>query len=87
MGLLSNRGPPSWHPASQFTPAVAKAAKNAAEYCQSQGIDISRLALLFSIGLRDCSTCLVSTASKANLQKNLDVVRLPLTASEQRVSS
>jgi hypothetical protein len=31
MGLLSNRGPPPWHPA---TPEIKNACKQAAEYCQ-----------------------------------------------------
>lgn len=31
MGLLSNRGPPPWHPASQ---GIRSACKQAAEYCQ-----------------------------------------------------
>ncbi len=31
MGLLSNRGPPPWHPATQ---EIKNACKQAAEYCQ-----------------------------------------------------
>ena len=31
MGLLSNRGPPPWHPATQ---EIRNACKQAAEYCQ-----------------------------------------------------
>ena len=31
MGLLSNRGPPSWHPA---TDDIKAACKEAADYCQ-----------------------------------------------------
>jgi L-galactose dehydrogenase len=46
MGLLTTQGPPSWHPA----PAELKAAcKSAAEVCDSHGVDISTLALLFAL--------------------------------------
>ena len=31
MGLLTNRGPPAWHPATQ---EIREACKQAAEYCE-----------------------------------------------------
>lgn len=47
MGLLTHRGPPSWHPA---TAEIKAACKAAAEYCESQGVDIGTLAIAFTLG-------------------------------------
>lgn len=85
MGLLTSRGPPDWHPAVLYAPTVVEACKQASQYCESKGVDISRLALHFSLGLEDCSTCLGSTASAKNAQRNLDVLANPLTKTESTV--
>ncbi|CAB3999802.1 L-galactose dehydrogenase-like [Paramuricea clavata] len=81
MGLLSNRGPPPWHPASQ---GIRSACKQAAEYCQSQDIDISKLAMKFSLGVEEVATTLVSTASLSNLRKNIEAVTEGLTDVEKQ---
>lgn len=80
MGLLSNRGPPSWHPASL---EIRNASKQASEYCQSQDVDISKLAMHFSLGIEDVATTLVSTASMENLKKNVAAVSEELTDAEK----
>ncbi|GFO07762.1 L-galactose dehydrogenase-like protein [Plakobranchus ocellatus] len=82
MGLLSARGPPAWHPATRHIKDVCK---QAAEYCQSQGVDISRLGLRFTLEEEEIPTTLVSTASHANLLKNLQSVYTPLDANETQV--
>lgn len=46
MGLLTNRGPRDWHPAS---PQLKEACRQAVEICEEEGLDISRLALLFAL--------------------------------------
>jgi hypothetical protein len=46
MGLLTQRGPPTWHPAP---PEVQEACSKAAAYAGSQGVDISKLALQYSV--------------------------------------
>jgi len=72
MGLLSNRGPPSWHPAQAN---IKEACAAAAAFCREQDIDISALAMWYGLHSRkDIPTTLVSTASMANLQKNIDSV-------------
>ena len=58
MGLLTNRGPPMWHPAHQDIKDICR---QAAEYCQKSEIDISRLALDYSIN-QPVPTTLFSTA-------------------------
>lgn len=47
MGLLSNRGPPGWHPAHNFQKEACAAA---AAHCKSQGVDISSKFTILSPG-------------------------------------
>ncbi|XP_033103153.1 L-galactose dehydrogenase-like isoform X2 [Anneissia japonica] len=82
MGLLTNRGPPSWHPA---TDDIRKACQGAAVYCQSKGVDISKLALYFSLQFQQVATTLCSTASLDILQKNLSSIREPLNPLEFQI--
>ncbi|XP_076460782.1 uncharacterized protein LOC143293596 [Babylonia areolata] len=82
MGLLSDRGPPAWHVA---TPDIKQVCADAASYCKSKGVDISRLAMEFTLSQKDIPTTLVSTASLKNLQKNIDSVHTPLTSEEKAV--
>ena len=49
---------------------------------KEQGVDISKLALHFTLGIKEVPTTLVSTASIENLQNNLDVVDQKLTDAE-----
>ena len=46
MGLLTNRGPPEWHPASS---ELKEACARAAKICQTHNVDVSTLALLFAM--------------------------------------
>ena len=46
LSLLTDRGPPSWHPAR---PEDKNACREAALYCQRHGHDISKLALQYSL--------------------------------------
>ncbi|KAK7499394.1 hypothetical protein BaRGS_00009369 [Batillaria attramentaria] len=82
MGLLSDRGPPAWHPAHRD---IKDACAAAAKFCQSRGVDISRLAMEFTLSQADIPTTLVSTASLKNLNKNIESVYKPLTAEEKAV--
>ena len=45
MGLLTNKSPPDWHPASS---SLKDACAKAAAICRSKGVDISSLAVLVS---------------------------------------
>ncbi|XP_077978962.1 uncharacterized protein LOC144434386 [Glandiceps talaboti] len=80
MGLLSNRGPPSWHPA---TVEIRNVCKEAVEYCQTKGVDISKLAMHFTLNQEGVPTTLVSTASMKNLQVNLKSVHEVLSTIEK----
>ena len=50
MGLLCNTGPPVWHPAGD---EIRTACRNAVEYCNSKGIDITKLAIHHSISFEE----------------------------------
>jgi L-galactose dehydrogenase len=71
MGLLTNQGPPAWHPAPD---AIKAACAQAAAYCLSKGADISTLALQFSLANTDIATTLVSMPSAELVAKNVDAL-------------
>jgi aryl-alcohol dehydrogenase-like predicted oxidoreductase len=75
MGLLSNREPPDWHPASV---ALKAACAKAAAFCREQGVDIVQLAIQFSLSQPDIATTLVGTASPENIEKNVEWAESPL---------
>eukprot|EP01052_Picozoa_sp_SAG31_P034647 SAG31_NODE_4079_length_3608_cov_2.597436_1_plen_337_part_00 len=70
MGLLSNRGPPKWHPA---TPEIKDICAKAAAECQAKGVDIAKLALHFSLAEPSIPTTLVSTANLGRMKENIQV--------------
>lgn len=75
MGLLTHRDPPKWHPAPQ---AVKDACRNAAEYCQARGVNITQLAIQFAIANPDIPTTLVSTADPSKVEQNLRWIEEPI---------
>lgn len=75
MRLLSDDGPPDWHPA----PAEVRAkCTEAAEFCRSQGTSLSKLALQFSVANPDIATNIVGTANPARILQNIREVEEPL---------
>ncbi len=68
MGLLSDRGAPAWHPASA---EIRAACARAAALCRARGMDLSKLALQFSVAHPDVATTLVGTASPKNIANNV----------------
>ncbi len=75
MGLLTNRGVPSWHPAS---PEIIAGCRRAAEYCAAKGVDITHVALQFACAHPAIDTTLVSTANPDNMRKNLHFLSTPV---------
>ena len=72
MGLLSQRGAPDWHPASE---ELKKACTLAAAYCQQKGYPIEKLAIQFSTSCNPrIATTLFSSANPDNVLKNIGYV-------------
>ncbi|MEO7413170.1 MAG: aldo/keto reductase [Opitutaceae bacterium] len=75
MGLLTERGIPSWHPAP---PAMVAGARRAVEYCKSVGADIVKLAVQFCIAHPGIATTLVGSANPENIRKNAAFIEEPI---------
>jgi aryl-alcohol dehydrogenase-like predicted oxidoreductase len=73
-GLLTNHELPAWHPAPED---VRKACADAAAYCRSQGTDIAKLAMQFSLSNPEIDTTLVGTADPTNIEKNAKWIEEP----------
>jgi L-galactose dehydrogenase len=80
-GLLTDRGPADWHPASETERAIFK---KAADFCREQGTNISKLALQFSSQHAEIPTTMFSSARadsvKRNVQWHTETVDLALVA-------
>ena len=75
MRLLSQEGPPAWHPAP---PAVREKCAEAARYCREHGADIGKLALQYSLANPDIHTTIVGTASPARVLENIRHAEEPI---------
>jgi L-galactose dehydrogenase len=75
MGLLTPRGVPAWHPASQ---AIIDGCRKAVEHCQAKGVDIVKLAIQYSCSHPDIATTLVSTARPQSILDNIAYVQEPM---------
>ena len=75
MRLLSNEGPPAWHPAPA---ALRQRCAQAAAHCQARGADLSQLALQFSVSNPRIPTTILGTANPANVAKNLRTIAAPI---------
>ena len=74
-GLLTNHELPGWHPAPED---VRQACAEAAAYCRSQGTDIAKLAMQFSLSNPEIHTTLVGTADPTNIEKNVRWIEEPI---------
>jgi L-galactose dehydrogenase len=71
MGLLTEQGPRSWHPASQ---EVKDAGAKAAEYCRKHGANISELALRFCLDHPYVSSTLIGIATTPEVKTSLNLL-------------
>jgi aryl-alcohol dehydrogenase-like predicted oxidoreductase len=67
-GLLADRGPASWHPASAQDRALFQ---QAADFCRGQGASLSRLAIQFASRNPAIPTTLFSSANPESVRKNV----------------
>ncbi len=75
MGLLSQRGVPTWHPAPK---ALVRACQKAAQHCMSKNYPIEKLAIQYSTGNPRIATTLFSSANPDNVLKNIAYVEEPV---------
>lgn len=75
MGMLSERGAPDWHPASEL---LKHHAGVAADFCKRIGYPIEKLAIQFAVSNPQITTTLVSTARPANILQNISWAEEPL---------
>jgi L-galactose dehydrogenase len=75
MRLLTQEGPPAWHPAPD---GVAAKCAEAAAFCASRGADLAKLALQFSVANPDVHTTIVGTASPGRILENIRQIEDPL---------
>ncbi|KAF2296493.1 hypothetical protein GH714_040455 [Hevea brasiliensis] len=68
MGLLTENGPPEWHPASPELKSVCQAA---AAYCKEKGKSITKLAMQYSLSNKDISSVLVGMNSVGQVEENV----------------
>ncbi len=75
MGLLTERGTPAWHPASD---TIKAGARKAVELCKSRGWNIVELAIQFAVANPEIATTLVGTASPKNILDNIRYANTPI---------
>ncbi len=68
MGLLTEKGPPKWHPAPA---AIRDVCAKVVDYCKKKKANIARLALQFAVTNKDIATTLVGSAKPKNMKKNV----------------
>jgi L-galactose dehydrogenase len=68
LGLLTNQGPPDWHPAPK---ELKERAKQAAQYCSQRGIDIAYLGMQFCLSESAIPSTITGTAKVEELEINL----------------
>jgi L-galactose dehydrogenase len=73
MGVLTNQGPPEWHPAPA---AVRDAGKKVAALCRKRGLDVSPVALRFCLDHPYVSSTLVGMATPQQVESNLHALKI-----------
>lgn len=75
MGLLTNQGPPPWHPAGD---AIKQACSAAAKLCRDRGADIATLGMQFCYGEPAIPSTITGTAKRSELDANLKALATPI---------
>lgn len=71
MGILTNHRAPAWHPGPR---EMREAGERAAHYCADRGIDISSVALRFSLDYPRVATTVIGMANTQDVESNLRVI-------------
>ncbi len=75
MGLLRGGDLPDWHPAP---PIIRETCKKAFDYCKSNGAELPKLALQFTLSNPEIATTLVGMCTQAELEQNLRWLSEPI---------
>lgn len=71
MGLLTDQGPPSWHPAP--TP-VKQIGRDVAAFCHRQGAQVAHLAIQFALQNEAVDVTLLGTRTVAELNESVQLL-------------
>ncbi len=71
MGILTEDGPPDWHPAPE---AVRVASRQAVEFCREHRVDLSEVALRFCFDHPRVASTLVGMSTRSHVYKNLQAL-------------
>ncbi|VDM45719.1 unnamed protein product [Toxocara canis] len=82
MGLLTEKGPPPWHPAS---PTIRQTCLAAIQYCSSKKIPVEKLAIDYAINYPGVCSCIVGMDSVEQVLKNIETACTELREVEQRL--
>lgn len=82
LGMLTNAGPQSWHPAPKEQKQLAQ---QAAQVCRDRGVELGKLAMYYTIQLADVATFLTGMQTRELLDINLNAFYNGLDAKEQEV--
>jgi L-galactose dehydrogenase len=77
MGLLTNQGPPPWHPAGED---IKAACRRAAELCRERGADVAVLGMQFCYAEGRIPSTITGTARADELAANLRALAGPIDA-------
>jgi L-galactose dehydrogenase len=77
LGLLTEQGPPPWHPGS---PQLKEAARRAADHCHRRGADIAALGMQFCLAQPRIPSTITGAARRAELETNLRALTTPIDA-------
>ncbi|KAL7730987.1 hypothetical protein ACLKA6_014214 [Drosophila palustris] len=82
LGLLTNAGPPAWHPASNEQKELVR---QASKVCKDRDVELGKLAMYYTSQLNEVSTFLTGMQTRQLLATNLAAAYDGLNAKEQEV--
>ncbi|CAG4962207.1 unnamed protein product [Parnassius apollo] len=82
MGLLSNKGPLPWHPASDDIKAICR---RASAYCKRQNVELARLASWFTLNQPGIDTNVCGFFNAEQMNDTLDMLETGLSEHEKSV--
>merc|ERR1711936_227428 len=82
MGLLTNAGPPPWHPA---TPPLRELCSKAGKMCQDRGVELGKLSVWHNLKTSEIHTTLLGFGNLKVLELNLSLLLNGLTSEEEKV--